>query len=315
VDDLAELLRFDPDAATVIRAPEGTGSGHWVGAPKVSHDAASGLFVMSYRVRAPLEQGRGGVTRIATSRDGIAFDDVWQATKADLLATSIEAGHCVRDGDEWRLYLSYELDVARPYWRVDVIRGPEPGKLDTQGRRTVLLPLDYGLHSIKDPWVQREPDGAYRVYVSTDPRDRPRHDGPVIHAGSRCATAIARSTDGLSFPTVEYVFEASLDDSWHGRRARLNCLVPIGDGWVGTFDGGRTYFDNFEEPCGLVTSPDGKQIDVLDTDGPWVSTRHGTARYVWGVRAGQRLLWYAECALPDGSHDLRVAEVALPDGW
>ncbi|MDZ7732959.1 MAG: hypothetical protein U5R31_07420 [Acidimicrobiia bacterium] len=233
MDDVAELLRFDPDTATVIREPEGVGYGYWVGAPKVSHDPDTGLFVLSYRVRSPLEHGRGGVARVATSADGITFDDVWEASKAEILANSIEAGHCVRHDDHWRLYLSYELDGARPYWRVDVIEGPTPADLDTQGRRTVLLPLDYGRHSIKDPWVLRTDEGGYRIFVTTDPRDRPERDGDVIHAMSRDATAVAESDDGLVFPALEYVLDAALDGSWHGRRARVNGLFPYGDVWVG----------------------------------------------------------------------------------
>lgn len=178
----------------------------------------------------------------------------------------------------------------------------------------MLLPLDYGLGSIKDPWVQRRADGGYRLYVSVDAPEPPRREGPVCHAGARDATARAESGDGLVFPALEYVYSPPVDDSWHGRRGRINCLVPVGDGWVGTLDGGRTYFDNFEEPCGLVASDDGRELRLLTPDAPWVTSPWGCVRYVWGLRVDQRLLWYFESTRLDGSHDLRVAEVTVPEG-
>ena len=127
-------------------------------------------------------------------------------------------------------------------------------------------------------------------------------------------TVLAESDNGLSFPTLRYVYEPPSDGSWHGNRGRVNCLLPWGDGFVGTFDGGRTYYDNFEEWCGLVTSPDGARIERVDTDGPWVRSPHGSVRYVWGLRVDDVVRWYFEHTRADGSHDLRVAEVTVPPG-
>lgn len=311
----ADVLAFDPDAGHVIREPLGAGYGYWAGGHKVTHDPATGRFVLFYRLRSPLEHGRGGVARIAVSDDGVDFDDVWEVEKRQVVARSIEAGHCVRhDADEWRLYLSYEVDGPLPYWRVDVLRGPSPDALDVQSRRTVLLPYDYGLRTIKDPWIVRGEAGAYRAYASADAVDRARREGPVLHARALDATILAESDDGLVFPSVRYVYTAPADESWHGRRGRVNCLFPFDGGWAGTFDGGRTHYDNFEEWCGLVTSPDGIDVRRVHTDGPWVRSPHGSVRYVYGLRVGQELFWYYEHARADGSHDLRVAKVELPPG-
>ncbi len=309
--DAAARLRFDPTAATVVREPPGSGYGFWAGGHKVWHDAASGTFALFYRERTPLEYGRGGRCAVAVSDDGVAFTDVWSATKEELAATSIEVGHCVRhDEAEWRLYVSYEY-AATGSWRIDVLRAPEPSAFDAQARRTVVSPGDYGLGFAKDPWVVRTPQGGYRLYLAGSPRPRAAATGPVLDAGPLDATLLGESDDGLYFPTLEYVFEAPGDDSWHGLRARLNSLFPWEGAWLATFDGGRTFYDNYEEWAGLASSPDGRSFTRLDTGGPWVRSPHGSVRYVYGLRVEDRVLFYFEFARADLSHDLRVAVVDL----
>ena len=129
--NLLDDLKFDPAAGTVIRSPEGEGYGYWVGGHKVSYDAESGTFALFYRRRMPLEYGRGGTCAVALSDDGIAFEDVWGTTKEDLASTSIEVGHALRHGDEWRLYLSYEY-APTGEWRIDVIRADAPERFRAQ---------------------------------------------------------------------------------------------------------------------------------------------------------------------------------------
>lgn len=306
---LADALAFDPTHGTVIRTPAGRGYGYWVGGHKVSYDPHSGLFALFYRERAPLELGRGGSCAVALSTDGIDFSTVWTADKADFDATSIEVGHVVRhDPGEWRLYVSYERAVSRQ-WRIDMIAADQPANFIAQTRRTVLEPGDYGLTMIKDPWVIRGEDGSYDLFAAVPARTGPTVRGDVITAGPIDATVVAHSADGVYFPTLEYVFEAAGDDSWHGRRGRLDCLFPYEGGWAGTFSGGRTMYDNYEEWCGLVTSPDRRTITRVPTPGPWVVSPHGCVRYVWGLVVGGKVYFYYEHTREDGSHDLRVSVV------
>jgi hypothetical protein len=296
-------LRFDPTAGTVIREPLGSGYGYWAGGHKVSWDPDVG-FVLFYRLRTPLEHGRGGHCRVAVGSDGFAFTDVWEATKQELAAGSIEVGHCVRhDADEWRLYLSYERAGQPGYWRIDVLTGADPADLDTQGRRTVLDPTNFGVGFIKDPFVVRTTEGGYRLYATVEPRVGPTTDGPVVTTGPQEETVLAESDDGLYFRTIEYVFAPTLDDSWHGQRARLNGLVDVGGRQVGTYDGSRTTFDNYEERCGLVTTADGRSFERVDAAAPWVDG----VRYVYPLAVDDRIFWYYEFTRPDGSHDLRVS--------
>ncbi|MBT8211735.1 MAG: hypothetical protein KJN71_01185, partial [Acidimicrobiia bacterium] len=277
---LADRLRFDPAEGTVIRRPPGTGYGYWVGGHKVSYDGDQ--FALFYRERQPLETGRGGRCAVAVSHDGLAFDDVWSATKGELNASSIEVGHPVRhDETECRLYVSYEI-AGTSTWRIDVLRGGSFADLDTQGRRTVLNPGDYRLPWIKDPVVYREADG-YRVFAAAPPRSEPVDDGSQRSACALDATVVADSDDGLVFPLIDYVFEAPGGNVWHANRARINSVFKVDGQWVATFDGGRTFYDNYEEWAGLAISEDGIHFTRIDMAEPWVQSPHGSVRYVYGL--------------------------------
>lgn len=307
--DPRDALRFDPMAGTVIRQPPGSGYGYWVGGHKVSFDPTSGMFALFYRERMPLERGRGGRCAVALSTDGITFQDVWEARREELDANSIEVGHCGRHDDaEWRLYISYERAPTRQ-WRIDVIRAAHPSRFVAQARRTIADPAHFGLAFLKDPWIVRTADGGYDLYAATSSRAEPRIDGELIRPKPEDATVLMRSDDGLYFPTVEYVFEATGDDTWDGHRARLDSLFPWDGRLVGTYSGGRTMYDQFEEWCGLAESRDGRRVSRLDTGGPWVRSPYGCVRYVYGLPVGDRMFWYYECTREDGAHDLRVSVV------
>lgn len=308
MSQIEDVYRFEPSNGTVIREAPGAGYGNWSGG-KVSYDDESGTFVLFYRQRRPLEQGRAGRCAIAVSSDGVAFDDVWEASKDDFAANSIEEGHCVRSADEWLLYVSYEV-AGTSTWRIDLLSAAALEDFETQSRRTVLQPSDYGLAWIKDPFLMRR-DDAWWLYAAAPPRTAPRVEGPRISANSLDATVLAVSGDGRYFPEIEYVFEAPLDDSWHGRRARINSVIPHEDGYVGFFDGGRTFYDNYEEKAGIASSPDGRVFERIDTGGPWVTSPHGIVRYVDAVVVPEGVRLYYEYTRPDGAHDLMTSLVEL----
>lgn len=309
MDDPQAQLAFDPTEGTVIRTPPGSGYGFWVGGHKVSFDPDTGLFALFYRERTPLEKGRGGRCAVALSTDGIHFDEVWGASKDELASSSIEVGHALRhDAGEWRLYVSYERPVERT-WRIDVLRADHPAHFDSQHRRTVLEPGHFGVSFIKDPWVVRTEGGGYDLYCAVPARQGPRAEGDRVWVRPDDATVLARSDDGIYFPSIEYVFEPTGQDTWDGHRGRLDCLFPDGERWVGTYSGGRTMYDNYEEWCGLVVSADRRTFTRLDTGGPWVRSPHGCVRYVYGLPVEDRLFWYYEYTREDGSHDLRVSVI------
>lgn len=305
-----ERLRFDPQQGVTVRAPTGRGYGYWAGGCKVAYDEEAGRFYLFYRQRTPLERGRGGWCAIAESTDGIHFTDIWSATKEEFCATSIEVGCPVKDpAGGWRLYVSYEHVDGR-YWRVDVLQGPSLAELNVQARRTVLLPQDYGFTFIKDPIVYVK-EGRYHVYACASPRQRYRvePDGSIVTIGHD-ATVLLVSEDGLRFPRARYVFEPT-GEGWDGLRGRINCLIPLEDGYAAFYDGGSGYYDNYEEWCGLAYSPDGVRFERLTRAGPWVRSPHGCVRYVYGLRVEDWLYCYYEYTRADLSHELRVSRIAL----
>ena len=305
-----DRLHFDPNDGVVIREPLGMGYGFWAGGAKVSFDEATGSFVLFYRQRSPLEKGRGGHCAIALSDDGLAFRDVWTATKEDFGASSIEVGHCVRDpGGEWRLYVSYEI-ARTPIWRIDVIRGPNIESLEAQSHRTVLWPIDYGLRALKDPIVYLR-DGRYYVYMAGPHRRPATAQGDTLPVAPSEATLLGISDDGLYFPALRYAFEAPNLDTWYGKRARINSVLAIEGGYLATFDSGRTFYDTYEEWCGLAWSADGLSFARVPMEEPWVRSPHGCVRYVFGLRVGNEVFFYYEYTRPDLSHDLRVSRVSL----
>ena len=74
--------------------------------------------------------------------------------------------------------------------------------------------------------------------------------------------------------------------------------------------GGRSFYDTYEEWCGLAWSDDGERYERLDQDAPWVRSEHGCVRYVYALERENSVYFYYEYTLADGSHDLRVSRVA-----
>lgn len=309
MQDIAETFRFDPDDGSVVMHAPGPGYGNWAGG-KVYHDDESGRFVLFYRKRRPLEQGRAGVCGVAVSSDGFTFDTVWSADKSDFVANSIEEGHCVRSDDGWSLYVSYEMEGTST-WRIDLLTADTPGNFDVQSRRTVLAPQDFGLDWIKDPFLMRRGD-EWWLYAAAPARSGPVVERNRISAAPLDATVLAVSGDGRYFPEIEYVFEAPMDDSWHGRRARINSIVEHEGAYVAFYDGGRTFFDNYEEKAGIATSPDGRSFTRIATDGPWVTSPFGIVRYVCAVPVEGRIFFYYEYTRADAAHDLMMAVIERP---
>ena len=128
--------KFDPNQGKTVLQPEGKGYGYWVGGHNVIYDPQEGKFYLYYRLRKPLGRGRGGRCRIAESEDGVVFKDIWEASKDQIDAESIEVGSLIRDPESglWRLYLSYQPH-GRP-WRVDLLEADHPRNFDPWHHRS-----------------------------------------------------------------------------------------------------------------------------------------------------------------------------------
>jgi len=302
--------KFDPEKGKTVFEPEGEGYGYWVGGHNVVFDSDEKKFYLYYRIRHPLGKGRGGVCRVTESTDGVKFNKIWEATKEQLDADSIEVGSLIKDPATgmWRLYISYDTGHC---WRVDLIEADHPKNFDAWHHRTVMQPQDYGLSSVKDPRVYIV-GGLYVVFVSVPSRERWIEDeSGWHHPVGADGTGLMTSPDGIYFRNFKYVLEPSLSapGEWGQFDARINSVVYLPPVYIGFFDAGSTSYDNYEEWCGVAFSHNLEHWTRVSTNGPWVRSPHGCIRYVDALVVGDEIWYYYEYARKDGSHELRVNKV------
>lgn len=306
--------RFDPEKGATVREPEGKGYGYWVGGHSVIYDPELKKFFLYYRVRLPLGKGRGGKCRIAESSDGVEFKDIWEATKEQFNAESIEVGSLIRDPESriWRLYISYQ-ELGGP-WHVDLIEADHPKNFDPWHHRTVMKPEEYGLTSVKDPKAYIV-GGLYYVFVDVKPRQDEFYEDEhgVRHPLGSDATGLMISADGRYFKDFKYVFEPGRGGpgEWGHCRARINSVIYLPPLYVGFFDGGATFYDMYEEHCGVAISHDLEHWRRVSTNGPWIKSPYGCIRYMDALIVNNTLWYYYEYTREDGSHELRVNRVEL----
>jgi len=305
--------RFDPDKGTTVFAPEGRGYGYWAGGQKVVFDPEKNKFYLYYRMRYPLGKGRGGKCCIAESDDGINFTNIWEATKDQLDAESMEVGSLIRDPNtgKWRLYISFQ--VRGGPWHIDLIEADHPKHFDVWHHRTVMEAEDFGLASIKDPAVYII-GGLYVVFVCVPAPQRWREDDSGYrHPVGDDATGIVTSPDGIYFKNFKYVFEPGQGnpEDWGCFRSRINSIIYLPPVYIGFFDGGTTAYDRYEEWCGIATSHNLEQWTRVSTNGPWIRSPYGCIRYVDALIVKNDIWYYYEWTREDGSHELRVNKVGL----
>lgn len=306
--------KFDPERGTTVFEPEGEGYGHWVGGMGAVYDPADERFYMYYRIRSPLGRGRGKKCRIAQSEDGMDFTPIWEAEADDFRAQSVEVGSLIQDPEteEWRLYISYEDSHLRT-WRVDLLEAEEIEELDPFHHRTVLQPSDYGLDMIKDPRVYII-GGLYHAFVCVPARKRwEEGEGGERRPVGQDATALATSPDGKYWKELKYVFEPGRGSQGDRGlfRARINSIVYLPPVFVGFIDTGETFYDNYEEACGLAISHDLENWRRVTTNGPWIESPHGNIRYINALRVEDEIYYYYEYTRKDGSHELRASREPL----
>jgi hypothetical protein len=315
-----------PEDGEVVLAPEHEGQGYWVGAPSVFFDPAEDCWWLTYRRRRPRGVNpdgrgeRGYVGRVARSDDGLRFDDVWEVYQRAWHTPSMERFSLARDGDIYRLYVSY-VDPADNRWRIDLLEAVHPARFDAGALQPVLMagdvPCTAGerVEGVKDPWVFRI-GGTWHMLVSyaasrphnLKERERMHQTADVYTTGLITApTALATSTDGRRWQWEGRILDTGGPGAWDGYQARLNSLAPLGGFWLGFYDGSESERENYEEKCGLAASIDLRRWTRLTPQQPAIVAPHGTrsVRYVEAVRLGDELHCYYEYARPDGAHELR----------
>jgi hypothetical protein len=287
----------DPDATTVIAAP-GVGEGFWAGGP--SAIAADGAVWLAYRLRRPVDRGRGYANVVARSSDGLAFDTVATVTSAQFECASLERPALVRTPEgTWRLYVSCSTFGSKHWW-VEAIEAETPAELPN-GKRTVVL-AGSDQEAWKDVVVKPGPQG-WQMWACRHPLDRGDDQA------DRMTSWYATSSDGLSW-TMQREALQPVADTWDARGTRIADVIEVDGRWWALYDGRRSAEENWRERSGLAGGDGPGEFAAVD--GPVPHQVGRAIRYASVVpdSAGYRI--YFEATAPDGSHDLRTVYAPLP---
>jgi hypothetical protein len=290
------LLLPDLDRCEVVVPAPGSGPGNWSG-------AASAVVVddevhLAYRVRRPLNSGRGVSTVVARSRDGVHFQPVCEVLRDGFGAESFERPVVLRLPDgRWRLYLSCATPGSKHWW-VEAVDADRPEDLP-RGVRTVVLPGS-DTTAVKDPVIRVDDAGRWHAWICEHPLGEPGEE-------DRMSTAYHSSDEGLVWKRHATVL-GPREGTWDARGARVSDVVSL-EPLVVLYDGRPRADDNWHETTGVARAlarGDPAARLVADPDPPLRSHHSdGACRYATSVTLpdGTRR-YYLEVARPDGAHDL-----------
>ena len=308
---------FDPAAGTVVREPPGEGPGYWAGAPGVTYDKKFERFHMVYRLRRPrgVHPDRGAEIRIANSRDGIVFNDIWSGTKDQLGTSSIERCALVHRPTGWRLYVSY-VNPEDGRWQIGLVEADGPDAFDLAATLPVLTPADIKVEGVKDPFVFHVAGLDHMVvsYARASTTATPEelhgtHD--AYNTGLiQSVSGLLTSEDGVAWRWESEILGAN-QGAWDGYAARIGTLWYRPPVWLALYDGSADVSENYEERCGLAYSFDLRTFHRVTSTRPLFQPREvaGALRYFDVLDLSGVTYFYYEMARPDGSHELRVYRI------
>jgi hypothetical protein len=262
--------------------------GWWAGSSSAALDD-DGTFVIAYRLRTGAH-GRGSNV-VARSEDGVSLTTACTIDQARFGAQSLERPSLVRTDDgRWRLYVCPASPAPSKHWWIDVLEAGDPADLASAQPRTVF-PGDERT-GVKDPLVQRTPDGRWQAWICCHLLDLPGEE-------DRMETAYATSDDGLTWEWHGTVL-APRPGRWDARGARVTAVLPDGRA---AYDGRATKEENWFERIGLarLTGSRPGELEHANDDAA-VDARYLDVLPLPG--GGYRI--YYEARLPDESHELRT---------
>lgn len=274
--------------------PPGSGAGFWAGGPSAVY--VDDTFWLAYRLRRPVDQGRGFANVLARSRDGVRFETVATVTSDEFGSASLERPAIVEIDRGFRMYVSCSTWNSKHWWVEAVDIGPD----GTIGARTMVLPGDEAT-AWKDVVVHRDGD-HWQMWACRHPLDGGDDEA------DRMTSWYATSSDGLRWDWAGPALVPT-PGRWDSRGTRVASVLRFGDEWVAFYDGRASAAENWHERTGVAS---GRGPSHFSADGP--PTPEGrTARYlsVAAVPDGYRLYW--EASRPDGAHALRTAYVPCPE--
>jgi hypothetical protein len=294
---------LDFSSSTLVIAAPGTGDGFWAGAP--SAVLADDVIYLAYRLRRPVNEGRGYANVIARSLDGVRFETLCTLFRDDLSCASLERPALVRRPDGgWRIYVSLSTPASKHWW-IDAFDADEPAGLAT-GKRVTAWAGDERT-AVKDPVVLAGADGHWHAWVCCHPLTD-------VGAEDRMTTRYASSADGMSWTWGDTVLRPGTT-GWDRRGRRVAAILARPDGSViGFYDGRADSNENWYERTGTLR---GRTIDAELTPASVevaAQSPHGrhTLRYATVVDLGNGLARaYFEAAAVDGSNQIRTQLISL----
>ena len=308
---------LNPEEGTTIVEPPEFRQGFWAGAPSALFDEERGRFYLYYRLRKPREQGRGVACRIAESEDGMNFTTIWEATQQQIGTPSMERAAVVKCVDgKYRCYLSY-VNPKDNRWQIDLMEAEEPAGFDVTRRKPLLVPAEIGVEALKDPWVMII-GGQYYMIVSYAPTPagvsyEEMHGTQDIHVTgtSKSCTGLATSVDGVKWEWQGDILSPP-ETGWDKYCTRINSLLWTPPVFTAFYDGIPDHTHNYEEQTGLAITWDLRTFVRVTPAGPALVSPHasGSLRYVDCFEKDGEIWFYYEYAREDGSHELRLNQVA-----